>query len=173
MVRTFSALAAAALAVVLTGCGASSAGPVAATGSPKPSLSPQACSTKGHTTTTHWPQSVPKELPKPPNATINEPPSTTTDGVHIVKFTTPTSLRESVLFVVQRFPKAGFALGRGDAEATEADAPFQHEGTTGLVRMLLMGECQTQWLLATVDTAHHSPLLVPHPSGSASPLPFA
>jgi len=95
--------------------------------------------------------------------------------VHIVKFTTPTSLRESVLFVVRKLPKAGYVLGRGDAEATEADAPFVHGDTRGLVRMLEVGTCQTLWLLATVDASSqsNSPLLTPHtPSGSPSPLPF-
>jgi hypothetical protein len=85
-------------------------------------------------------------------------------------------LRDSVIFVVEHLPKAGYVLGRGDAEATEADAPFLHGSTRGLIRMLQTGLCTTDWLLATVDTqtpVANSPLLTPHtPSGSPSPLPF-
>ena len=72
-------------------------------------------------------------------------------------------------------PKAGYQLGRGDAEATEADAPFIHGQLRGLVRMLEAGPCETQWLLATVtaQNAPTTPLLPTHsPSGSPSPLPF-
>ena len=92
-----------------------------------------------------------------------------------MKFSTPTSLRDSVLFVVRKLPKAGYVLGRGDAEATEADAPFVHGGTRGLVRMLGTAPCSTLWLLATVDSTatSSSPLLTPHtPTASPSPLPF-
>jgi hypothetical protein len=82
-----------------------------------------------------------------------------------------------VIFVVDKLPKAGYVLGRGDAEAAEADAPFIHGNVRGLVRMLETAPCQTLWLLATVDTSAqsngNSPLLTPHtPSGSPSPLPF-
>ena len=119
---------------------------------------------------------VPADFPKPPNARIQDS-TTASDGVHIVKFGTQTSLRDSVLFVVNKLPKAGYVLGRGDAEAAEADAPFIHGSIRGLVRMLEAGPCQTLWLLATIDTSSssgaNSPLLTPHtPSGSPSPLPF-
>jgi hypothetical protein len=118
---------------------------------------------------------VPKDLPKPPNATIQDQ-LTASDGVHIVKFSTPTSLRDSVLFVVNKLPKAGYVLGRGDAEAAEADAPFVHGNIRGLVRMLETAPCQTLWLLASIDASSpntNSPLLTPHtPTGSPSPLPF-
>jgi hypothetical protein len=118
---------------------------------------------------------VPKDLPKPPNATI-EQQMTASDGVHIVKFTTPTSLRDSVIFVVNKLPKAGYVLGRGDAEAAEADAPFVHGNIRGLVRMLETAPCTTLWLLASIDASSpntNSPLLTPHtPTGSPSPLPF-
>ncbi len=118
---------------------------------------------------------MPKDLPRPANATIVGKPSVTND-VHILRFTTQTSLRDSVLFVVDKLPKAGYVLGRGDAEAAEADAPFVHGTIRGLMRLLELGQCRTEWLLATVDvssTIGNSPLLPPHtPSGSPSPLPF-
>jgi hypothetical protein len=162
---------------VLAGCGSSSGG--AGTAAPGPSASPTVspCPAPSGAGTPHWPAAVPKDLPKPAHATI-EQSSTTGDGVHITRFRTPTSLRESVLFVVNRLPKAGYVLGRGDAEASEADAPFLHGDVRGLYRMLQAAPCATEWLLATVTSrsstpAPTSPLLPTRsPSGSPSPLPF-
>ena len=178
--RGASCLALAALAAALTACTGSSSGPKAAsTPSSAPtvtSTTPPSCPKPSKTKPVNWPVQVPRDLPKPPDANIQGKPLTASDGVHILKFTTPTSLRESVLFVVNKLPKAGYVLGRGDAEAAEADAPFLHGNVRGLVRMLETGECQTLWLLATVDAnsqATTSPLLTPHtPTGSPSPLPF-
>src|SRR4051794_13465587 len=162
--------------VGLTACGGSSSGTDAvATPAPVTTSAAPDCPKPSAAKPAQWSAKVPADLPKPPNAHIDDE-ETTQDGVHIVKFTTQTSLRDSVLFVVQRLPDAGYVLGRGDAEASEADAPFVHGDIRGLIRMLQIGLCQTQWLLATVDTAAatgNSPLLTPHtPTGSPSPLPF-
>ena len=144
---------------------------------PARTFSPSPCATPGAPKKPHWPAGVPVDMPKPPNATITDS-STTSDGVHITKFTTPSSLRDGVLFVVGNFPKAGYVLGRGDAEVTEADAPFVHGNIRGLVRMLATQPCSTLWLVATVDSSNSStgggtPLLPSRsPSGSPSPLPF-
>jgi hypothetical protein len=178
--RGASCLALAAVAVVLSGCGGSGGTPAAGPSNsfaPRPSpTTPQPCPTKGVSKKTKWPLQVPHDLPKPPNASLQGKPQTASDGVQVLKFSTPTSLRDSVLFVVDKLPKAGYVLGRGDAEAAEADAPFIHGNIRGLVRLLEAGPCQTLWLLATVDTTSgnsSSPLLTPHsPSGSPSPLPF-
>jgi hypothetical protein len=90
----------------------------------------------------------------------------------VVQFTTETSLREAVLFVLDRYPKAGFTLGRGDAELNQADAPFARQGFFGQVRLNGLGPCRTQWLVAVgAARTGTSPLLAP-PSASASPLPF-
>jgi hypothetical protein len=176
--RGASCLALVTLAAVLSACSGSSGKPEAAPTSagpiPSPSA-PPACPTPHKLKPTKWPTQVPADLPKPPGAKIQDS-TTASDGVHIVKFGTQTSLRDSVLFVVNKLPKAGYVLGRGDAEAAEADAPFIHGNIRGLVRMLETGPCQTLWLLATIDTSKsnsQSPLLTPHsPSGSPSPLPF-
>lgn len=165
----------AAFAGMATACSGSGDAASPAATAPVQSFSPPPpCATPAHPTPTKWPAQVPADLPKPSNAKI-ESQTTASDGVHIVKFTTPTSLRDSVLFVVHKLPKAGYVLGRGDAEATEADAPFVHGNIRGLVRMLGVAPCQTLWLLATVDStsAGNSPLLAPHtPTASPSPLPF-
>jgi hypothetical protein len=176
MLRRCGALvvAVAAVAGATTACSGSSSGPPASA----PSFvtpSTAVCPSPTKAPPPNWPAAVPNDLPKPPNARLLGLAQTTTDGVHILKFTTPMSLRDSVLFVVQKLPKAGYVLGRGDAEAAEADAPFIHGPTRGLVRLLEIGLCQTEWLLATVNTQSPTgtPLLPPHtPSGSPSPLPF-
>ena len=175
--RGASCLAFAALAAALTACGGSSSPESSTSVAPvvRPTT-PPTCPTPSTSKPTKWPVQVPHDLPKPANAIIQGKPLTTSDGVRIVKFATPTSLRESVLFVVRKLPKAGYVLGRGDAEATEADAPFIHGNIRGLVRMLELGPCQTLWLFASVDASSpntNSPLLTPHtPTGSPSPLPF-
>ena len=169
--------AAVTLALLVTGCsgGSKQAAPPSSSG-PR-TFSPAPCPTPSTAKQARWPATVPADMPKPPNAAISDS-STTSDGVHITKFTTPTSLRDGVLFVVGKFPKAGYVLGRGDAEVSEADAPFVHGNTRGLVRLLATQPCSTLWLVATVDstnpgTGGGSPLLPTHsPSGSPSPLPF-
>jgi hypothetical protein len=103
--------------------------------------------------------------------------SVTTDGIQVVKFTTPNSLRDAVIFIVDRYPKAGYVIGRGDAEATEADAPFVKASLRGLTRVASLQTCQTLWLIASVATTGSkggtSPLLSPHPTSSqTSGLPF-
>jgi hypothetical protein len=118
---------------------------------------------------------LPFDLPMPDNITIVEA-TTTKDGIQVVKFTTPTTVRQAVLFIVDRYPKAGYVLGRGDAEATEADAPFVKNKMRGLTRVASLEECKTLWLVASVATAGGtgtSPILSPHPTSSqTSALPF-
>ena len=121
-------------------------------------------------------RSVPFGLPMPENITPVDT-SVTTDGIQVVKFTTPSSLREAVIFIVDRYPKAGYVIGRGDAEATEADAPFVKSSVRGLARLAALQPCQTLWLIASVATSGKgggtSPLLSPHPTSSqTSALPF-
>lgn len=119
---------------------------------------------------------LPPDLPMPPSITPVDA-TTTSDHVQIVRFTTPTTLRTAVLFIVGRYPKAGYVLGRGDAEATEADAPFVRGDIRGLTRVAALQECKTLWLVAVAATSNTpngtSPLLSPHPtSATTSSLPF-
>lgn len=175
-VRLVAAIVAAIVsAVTLGGCSGGSK-PVAAPAPSQSTFTPSPCPTPAVTKATVWPSFLPADLPKPVNATIQPKSVTTTaDGVHIVRFVTPTSLRESVLFIVNKYPKAGYTLGRGDAEATEADAPFVHGEIRGVTRISSITQCQTLWLTATakVATTGTTPLVPTRtPSGSASPLPF-
>lgn len=118
-----------------------------------------------------WPRQVPADLPKPPGAVI-EKVDRTSSGVTVVRFSVPSSLSNGVLFVVNEFKKHGYVIGRGDAEVTEADAPFQRGRLRGLVRILSKSACSTLWLMAvgTTGGAPFAPNYSPPPS--ASPLPF-
>jgi len=174
--RAGAVAAALAAALLTAGCGGGSGNQTVST-APTHNFSPTPCPVPSGMREPHWPSTVPADLPKPPHATITDS-TTTSDGVRITKFTTPTSLRDGVLFIVGKFPKAGYVLGRGDAEVTEADAPFVHGDIRGLVRLLATQPCSTLWLVATAKTTTStpgggSPLLPSRsPSGSPSPLPF-
>ena len=175
MAARLVALVAAGL-VALTACAGSdepaaapSVAPTTAAPSTAPTCSPAA------PTDFAWPEKVPSDLPKPPGARLTEVEKRT-DDLTVVQFTTPTSLRQSVLFLIEALPAAGYTLARGDAEITEADAPFVKGDLRGVMRMIAVEECRTDWLLAVATGSPAgapgggSPLLPPRPN--ASPLPF-
>jgi hypothetical protein len=121
-----------------------------------------------------WPSEVPKDLPQPPRATYDTT-TRTPEGLTIVRFSTEQSLQEAVLFVVREVQKAGFTLGRGDAEPAEADAPFGRGDLRGVYKMLANQPCRTDWLVAVtrVRPTSNSPLLpTASPGPSSKPLPF-
>jgi hypothetical protein len=138
---------------------------------PTPTLEP--CPAPGATALV-WPKDVPSDLPKPPGAGVGDT-SKSLDGLTLVKFTTQTSLQDSVLFVVRNVSKAGFTLGRGDAEPAEADAPFGRGDLRGIYKMLARDRCVTDWLVAVTRTrpGGGSPVLPTASRGpSSQPLPF-
>ena len=175
------ALSGLALSAVAVGCSSGSTSSVATAPSPKPAATsscPSAAPTAPSASAAMGKllRSVPFGLPMPDNITPVAT-TTTTDGIKVVKFTTPTSLRDAVIFIVDRYPTAGYVVGRGDAEATEADAPFVKASLRGLTRLAALQTCQTMWLIASVPAAGNSggtsPLLSPHPTSTqTSPLPF-
>ena len=121
-----------------------------------------------------WPAPVPADLPQPPAATLGAV-STTKDGLTIVRFSTQSSLQQSVLFVVNEVQKAGFTIGRGDAEPAEADAPFGRADLRGIYKMVIRAACTTDWLVAVTKThdGGGSPILPTASRGpSSQPLPF-
>lgn len=71
-------------------------------------------------------------------------------GITLLRFTTQMSLRDAVIFLLKEYPDAGYALGRGDAEKDEADAPFVKGAEHGTTRLSGVGPCTTTWLVATV-----------------------
>ena len=158
--------------VLLSACGGSKEQPtVQPTLQPAPT--PSACP-KVTTKRFSWPVEVPKDLPQPPSATY-ESTNRTPEGLTIVRFSTAQSLQEAVLFVVREVQKAGFTLGRGDAEPAEADAPFGRGDLRGVYKMLANADCRTDWLVAVVKARPNgtSPILPTASRGpSSQPLPF-
>ncbi len=121
-------------------------------------------------TTIKWPAGIPPNFPKPAGGRIVKV-TTTATGVHSVQLVTPVSLQQSVLFMLDALPRAGYKLGRGDAERYEADAPFRTGDLQGVVRLIATKKnCETTWVIAVLRIAGTpgSPLL---PTGSPSPSP--
>ncbi|MGZ6791909.1 MAG: hypothetical protein ACXVFV_03070 [Mycobacteriales bacterium] len=162
--------------VLVSACGssgsaASSAAATQVTTTPTPTASACPAVSKA---AFRWPAGVPSDLPQPPAATYTGT-STTKDGLTLVRFTTAASLRDGVLFVVREVQKAGFTLGRGDAEPAEADAPFGRGEVRGIYKMLVRGQCTTEWLVAVTKALPNggSPILPTASRGpSSAPLPF-
>ena len=176
MKRLLPLLAVAALA--LSGCSSSSSGTTAQadptiTAAPAPTTTPTPCPARPGKDF-RWPAAMPSDLPKPPGSTFVST-STSADRVTIVRLTSTLSLQQSVLFVLNEFNKAGFTLGRGDAEPAEADAPFGRGNIRGVYKMVSRDSCVTDWLVATATTSFSgtSPILPSASHGpSSSPLPF-
>ena len=121
-----------------------------------------------------WPKPVPADLPRLPGVTLGETKQTK-DGLTVVRFATSTSLRDGVVHIVNTLPPAGYVLGRGDAELTEADAPFNKGELRGVLRGIARTACSTDWLLAIAKARRGgtgTPLLPARPGVSPSPLPF-
>jgi hypothetical protein len=168
--------ATAACLLALTACssGAPSAAPAASPSASPPAAQAAPTCAAAPAAELRWPQEVPADLPKPPGATLTDVQERT-DGLTVVMFTTPISIRESVLFLIEAMPAAGYTLARGDAENTEADAPFVKGELRGVMRMIAVEPCRTDWLMAittgtTGAPGGGSPLLPPR--ANASPLPF-
>jgi hypothetical protein len=161
-------------AVVLLVAGCSGGGKGAAPAAATPTASP--CPPAAGPSPS-WPLAVPPDLPRPPGAVLES--STVSNHTTIVRFSTGQRLREAIVWTVKEVRAAGYRLGRGDAEATEADAPFSGPTVVGTFRMVQASECVTIWLLAVAkrveginDNPDTKPLLPYTPKGSPSPLPF-
>lgn len=173
-----SYVCAAAACLTITACSGSGEPEAAPTAPPTPSSvlaqAPPSCASPPPTDFS-WPEQVPDDLPVPPGAALTEVEERT-DGLTVVTFSTPTSIRQAVLFLIEQMPAAGYTLARGDAENTEADAPFVKGDLRGVMRMIAVEQCRTDWLMAITRGAPAgapgggSPLLPPRPG--ASPLPF-
>jgi hypothetical protein len=177
LVRRPASLASLVLAVgLVAGCGGSGSARAAApspAATPAPGASVSPCpSAKQDGPPLEWPSDVPGDLPKPPGAALGQV-SRTPQGLTLVRFSTRASLREGIVFLVGALSPAGYTLGRGDAEAAEADAPFAKEGLRGVYRMVSRGPCETDWLLAVSHGTGGSPLLPMRTATTGpSPLPF-
>jgi len=175
--RRLAALTTGVALLALTACGGHSspvAAPTPTAAAPSPIVQPS-CPPPPATAVKHWPGQIPPDLPRLPGARI-EQAKQTVEGLYIVRFSTATSLRDGVLFIVRQLPAAGYTLGRGDAEPTEADAPFTKGELRGVLRGAVTGLCSTTWILAVTRAQQGggtgNPLLPTHTGPSPSPLPF-
>jgi hypothetical protein len=165
--------------LLMGGCSSTSTPAPSTSAAPTRSVAPGAAASPGacpsaDATGFSWPEGVPEDLPAPPTAVLSEVTSEP-GGLTLVRFSTRQSIRDGVLFLVNELPPAGYTLARGDAEASEADAPFVKGDTRGVMRIIATGPCTTDWLLALAApgggaATGGSPLLPPAPD--ASPLPF-
>lgn len=161
---------------VLAACTGETSGPPAAgpTGQPKPTAQPtNECPVPPPSKET-WPREVPPIVPMAPGLKI-EKVDRSKGNVVQVRATVPMSISDSVRYLVREFPKAGFTLGRGDAERSEVDAPFQRgEALRGLVRVFALPNqlCQTLWLYAVVQNTNAPYDISYTPPPSSTPLPF-
>jgi hypothetical protein len=172
--RPFPVLAALAALALASACSSSSssAGPApTASAPPLPTAASCSVAAKPHFA---WPKAVPADLPQPPSSVFRSV-STSADGVTVVRLSSGISLQQSVLFVLNEVQKAGYTLGRGDAEPAEADAPFGKGTVRGIYKMVTVDQCSTDWLIAVAPARFNSgsPLLPKaSPGPSSSPLPF-
>ncbi|MDT7570169.1 MAG: hypothetical protein QOE05_343 [Actinomycetota bacterium] len=173
MRRAVSLLVGACLLLGLTGCNDKKpqAAPAPSPSADSFSPSPLPTCAPAKPTVYKWPKQIPQELPRLPGAVL-ESSKPTSDGLFLVFFSTHSSLRDDVLFIVKKLPAAGFQLGRGDAEPAEADAPFNKGDLRGVLRGASIGICETKWVLAVARATRTSPLLPSHTGPSPSPLPF-
>jgi hypothetical protein len=119
-----------------------------------------------------FPRWVPNSLPLPKGtyATRTLP---TTQGYNRGLFVVPGSLRELATFVLDRWPKEGWVLGRGDAEPGEIDDQFTKPPAVGAFKareqfckpgyslMLLV------YIKDRTKVVFSSPSLSPSPSSSS------
>jgi hypothetical protein len=99
------------------------------------------------------PQNFPADLPLPENMVLfkslnlnNNP-----NAMQIVGYT-PHSVSSSLRFLLDEFPKAGFPLGRGDSEQTEAESQFTGKGWIGAFWVREFFTCPgiTEWVVIVV-----------------------
>jgi len=139
-----------------------------------PSASSSSCPTPTRAADDGWPKDVPDVVPRPAGLKVQRVDKSQ-GNVTQVRATVPMSVREGLQYIVREFPKAGFTLGRGDAEATEVDAPFvRGDALRGLVRVFLIpgNLCQTLWLYAVVRNTNAPYDIGYTPPPSSTPLPF-
>jgi len=70
------------------------------------------------------PSWLPKDLPLPPGTYANAEPPAGAEGIYQIAMTSERSLDDMVKFILDRWPKAGWELGRGEREPGEAEAVF-------------------------------------------------
>ncbi|MDT4970729.1 MAG: hypothetical protein QOG22_872 [Pseudonocardiales bacterium] len=91
-----------------------------------------------------WPTGMPRDLPLPHGAKLGTV-RTLANGFTVVQFTSPSSLRNSLLFAITALQSAGYTAGRGIVGPSEIHLPFTKDGRPGAVRLLAINRCNTRW----------------------------
>ena len=85
------------------------------------------------------PPEFPKIIPLPPATVFTA--TRRTERALLVEGLVPLERRNATLFFLQKFPAAGFKLGRGESEPEEAEAPFQGHGVVGIFKLRNIRDC--------------------------------
>lgn len=97
-----------------------------------------------------FPAGLPADFPVdfPPPAGARDAVADDSDpAVVSARFPSPTSLRDSVSFVVDQLPANGFEITGGDREPHEADVVFAKGDLRGQLRIARVDDCTTFWLV--------------------------
>jgi hypothetical protein len=85
------------------------------------------------------PPEFPKNFPLPPGTVITA--SRHAGPTVVLEGFIPMELKEATRFFVQKLPDAGFRLGRGEAERSEAESRFGGDGVAGFFKVRSIEGC--------------------------------
>ena len=88
-------------------------------------------------------------FPLPPGMKLSQANMLKAPYVHRVIGYAPLSLQDSIRYIVEEFPKAGYAAGRSDEEPGEAELGFAGNGWNGSFQVLALQDCPdaTMWIV--------------------------
>lgn len=128
-----------AAALVLAACSAEPSGQTLPTAAPTPTpmvgFDPEDLPRCDYPEAVSMPAWIPPDLPLPPGTYAAERLDTV-QGYRRALMVAQTTLREFTDFVLERFPDAGWVLGRGDTEPGEVDFQFSRPPAVGAMRSL-------------------------------------
>jgi hypothetical protein len=84
--------------------------------------------------------SLPRDFPLPPGTRITSATTLSRNQVLIAGLI-PADLQDAATFFSEMLPERGYQVGVGDAEATEAEAPFTGNGFRGRWRVNEIRDC--------------------------------
>jgi hypothetical protein len=143
--------------LALAGCASGEAAPAPAaapteTGTPSASPSGPQCP-QGPAGSDAFPADLPADFPAdfpaPPGA-LDSVADDADPAVVAVRFPSTMSLSESVPFVLEQLPAAGFEIVGGDQEPHEADVVFARDRLRGQMRIARVDDCTTFWLVQVI-----------------------
>jgi hypothetical protein len=137
-IRNIMAVRQAGVCIVFGGLFLIAARPVWSEDKAEPSPSkPQPCAAADKRV--ELPAEFPKNIPVLPGTVFTS--SRQAGNSLLVQGLVPMELSGAVRFFLQKFPAAGFQVGRGEAEVGEADAPFRGNGLMGGFKLRTARDC--------------------------------